>query len=710
MVEKKPTNQKKSTARAKAPAKKQPAKKSAESRFKPGLIFAAILLLILLILVIMLVPKKEEEEKAYLMEQVDNYAVVRLYADGFDDLSLNDKLLAYHLYQAAVAGDPIAYDQLHRFAPRIKRLLENIIINREDIDSEVFEKIREYAIKFWANGCHYSTRNKEKILPAFTFQELKDAAKTAQENDADFGLAKGETLGSMLEGLKRSIFDPNYEPLLTAKYAPEGEDIITASAVNFYNDVTLREVEAFQEENPLNSRLVKRDGHLVEEVYRAGDSRIPPGRYADYLQNIIDNLRKAVEYAPAEQKDTIQKLIRYLQTGDLDDWMSFNIAWVDDEFPIDFINGFIESYDDPRSLKATYESFVFFVDKKTTKMMRDIAEAAPYFEEEAPWDDEYKKKDFKLPQAKSINILVGAGDGGPMAPAGINLPNEQTIREEYGSKSVLLSNAMDAYRMAYSGKLIQEFGYTEEEIERAEKYGLEAGRAMVALHEIVGHGSGKVSEALEDDPSTYLKEYYSTLEEARAELMALWNIHDSLLVDKGVLSDEEAAVAAYEAYPRSALIMLRRIKKGDVIEDDHMRATNMIVRYWLDHGSVALKDKDGKFYMVVQDIDDMREQAGELLEEVMRIKAEGDYDAAKKLVEKYAVKINTALRDQVVQRCKDINYPDYMAFVMPSLKLMKNDDGEVVDVKLEYTDNLIIQMLRWSQYVEVTEDLVEEFE
>ncbi|MBN2136134.1 MAG: peptidase M49, partial [Acidobacteria bacterium] len=643
------------------------------------------------------------ETREYLLEQVDNFAIVRLYADGFDELSMNDKLLAYHLYQASIAGDPIIYDQLNRFAPRIKRVLEMILTHSDGIDSDLLDRITIYTKKFWANGSHYSIRNKNKTATGFTYDEFKTAAVKAMDNGADFGLRGGETLDSMLAGLERTMFNMDYEPLITVKTPPPGEDIITASANNFYEDVTLREVEAFNEQYALNSRLVKQDGYIVEQVYRSGDENIPAGRYAKYIKKVIYHLREAAEYANNDQKDTIQKLIRYYQTGTHEDWYKFNVAWVNDAYPVDFINGFIESYIDPRSLKATFESFIFFVDKNKTKMMNDIAGSAEDLEADAPWDDDYKKKDFSPPQAKAISVLIGTGDGGPQYPLGINLPNEQDLREKYGTKSVLLTNAIESYNGSFHEPLAKEFCYSDDELERAIKFGIEANNLKTALHEVVGHGSGKVSSDLKGDSSLYLKEYYSTLEEARAELMALWSSSNPVLLDKQIMSSEEVATAMYESYARAGLLILRRIKTGNVIEDDHMRATNLIVHYWLDKKSIELKDKDSKLYLVVNDLDNMKEQVGELLKEIMRIKAEGDYDAAKKLVEKYAVKINPALRDDVVRRCKEINYPDFQALVAPGLKAIKDGDGNITDVVLDYSDDFKTQMLRWSEYIEIKE-------
>lgn len=688
---------------AKTPKKPEPPK-TLQINWKAGMI--VILIFIIAAVIIMKVPscKKEEADREYFVEQFGNTAIARIYADGFEELSLKDKFLAYHLYKAALAGDAIAYDQIHRNGLKIKMLLEMIITHKEDVDSDVYEKVMTYAKRFWANVGNYSIRNKDKFLPEFTFDELKEAAIAAEESGADYNLAKGETVESFLEGLRRTIFDAAYEPMITSKNPAPGEDIITASANNFYYGVTLREVEAFNEEYSLNSRIAKKDGHIVEEVYRSGDETIPPGRYAKYIKNIIHHLRASLEYAEPGQKETIRNLIRYYQTGSKADWYKFNKSWVDDDYPVDFINGFIESYIDPRSIKATYESFVFFVDKKTTKMMTDVASSALELEKDAPWKDKYKKTNFDPPAAKSINILIGAGDGGPQSPLGINLPNEQDIRENDGTKSVLLSNVIMAYQGAFETKQIDEFAYSDDEKERARKYGLEAYSVRVALHEVVGHGSGKVSENLEGDPSIYLKEYYSTLEEARAELMALWSVANPILADKKIISDDDVITAVYEAYPRSALVMLRRIKGTDRIEDDHMRATNLIVSYWKAKGSIKIVESDLKFYYIVEDIDDMRDQVGELLAEIMRIKAEGDYRAAKEMVEKYGIMINTAMRDDVVKRCKEIQYPDFTAFVMPTLRLITDDDGKATDVVIEYEDDFVKQMLRWSEFVTVTDD------
>ncbi|MCD6452564.1 MAG: peptidase M49 [Acidobacteria bacterium] len=640
---------------------------------------------------------KKEKGRVYFLEQVGNTQFVRIYADGFEELPLKEKLLAYYLYKAAIAGRDITYDQNHRYALEIRNILEEIITHSKGIDEKVLAKITDYTKLFWANNSNYNERTKRKFIPEVSFEEFVSAAKKAFANGADFGVKDEENLVAKLHHLKRAIFDPDYEPLVTNKSPAPPDDIITGSANNYYYNVTLKEVEAFPEKYPLNSRLAKIDGKIVEEVYRAGGDGIPPGRYARELKNVIKYLEKALPYAEGKQKETLKHLIRYFKTGDPADFRRYNISWVSDNPPVDTINGFIEVYKDARGIKGEYEALVYFVDKKRTKLMRDLATIAQYLEDRAPWKPEYKKKWGNVPVANSIAVLIGVGGAGPMSPIGINLPNAQDIREKYGSKSVLLGNIMTAANQAVGAKLTKEFALTKEEQERASRYGEIAGSVHVALHEVVGHGSGKVSPKLTKDPSEYLREYYSTMEEARADLVGLYHIWDDKLIEMGIIPNKEAAKAAYDSYVRGDLTMLRRIKSGDRIEDDHMRAHHLIVNYLKDKTkAVDVIKKDGKTYFKVNDYKKMRKGVAELLAEIMRIKAEGDYQAIKKLVNTYGIKIDTKLRDEVVARCKAINYPSYTAFVMPRLSLVRNKEGKVVDVIAHYDEDFATQMLRFS--------------
>ncbi len=662
--------------------------------------FALLSILCVFIVVFVSCQKKATEtevERAYFLEQVGNTQIVRLYADGFDELSLNEKLLAYYLSQAAIAGRDINYDQSHKFDLEIRDLMEEILLHSEALSPELLKKITDYTKLVWANNGHYNASTGVKIIPEFSFDELIQAATNALAQGADFGVKGEDELKEKLTKLEKYIFDSQFEPLLTNKSAGEGEDIITGSANNLYHDVTLAEVEQLEEKNPLNSRVARVNSKIVEQVYRAGTNGISAGLYAEELEEIAVNLEKALPYAGEHQKETLEHLIRYFRTGDPQDFREYNISWVTDDPPVDTINGFIEVYLDARGAKGEYEGLVYFIDRKTTKMMKDLAKEAQYFEDRMPWDEKYKKTHVQVPISNSISVIIGIGGTGPIPPIGINLPNPQDIREQYGSKNVLLTNVIRNAREATGVRAVEEFALTPEEIELSSKYGGFSGELLTALHEIIGHGSGKVEPTLTEDPSVYIKEYYSTLEEARADLAALYHIWDDKLIELGIIPNLDVAKAAYYGYARNNIVQLRRIKEGDKIEQDHMRGRHMIITYLREvTKAVEPVEKDGKIYMKVVDMEKMREGVGELLSKIMKIKATGDYQAAKELIDTYGIKINTAWRDQVIKRCEALNYPDYTAFVMPRLTLVKNDSGEIVDVVVNYDEDFQTQMFRFS--------------
>jgi dipeptidyl-peptidase-3 len=501
-----------------------------------------------------------------------------------------------------------------------------------------------------------------------------------------------------------TLFDPLFEPLITNKSPGPDGDILRDSAGNYYAGVTMADLEGFAEKYPLNSRVVKecpRKGpcQVVEQVYRAGTKdaqgkyTVPPGLYASQLEEICANLEKAATYAAPGQRTYFEHLVAFFRSGDPAAFDQASIAWLEQDPTVDAIIGFIESYKDPRSQKAEYEGLVYFKDAVTSELMQAIARSAGYFEKNAPWDDKYKKDDVKVPVAAAINVLAGFGGAGPNIPAGINLPNAQWIREKHGSRSVLLTNVMAAARAAVADSALTEFALPEEvALTRAHRE--EVSRAMVALHEVVGHGSGKASPQLTGDPSSYLKETYATLEEARAELVALHNIYDPRMIEIKALSSPAAAQIAYQDYLRGDLLQLRRIKKGTRIEDDHMRATHLIVQWILRNSTGGeVRKTAGKTYYVLKDVAAARKAVADLLSEIMRIKAEGDLDAARKLVDAYAVEIDPTLRDEVVTRADAAGVPDFVAFHVPSLRLVLNEQGETVDVVLDYNRDFVTAML-----------------
>jgi dipeptidyl-peptidase III len=639
-------------------------------------------------------------ERRYLIEQLGPIAIVQFYVDGFDKLTPERRLLVYYLAEAGIAGDPIYTDEISPYGLELKQLLEGIWTHAQGIDTGVLDKLRRYTKLVWVSHGNYNLDSSRKFLPDFTPAELRAAAQRALRNGANFGVKTTAALDAKLKGLEQPIFDPKYRPLLTVKNPPPGQDIITASGNNLYENVTLAEVEEFKGTHGLNSRIAKRGGKIIEEVWRAGtpDGRVPPGRYAAHIRRIIANLEKAAAVAEPVHAEVIRKLIRYYQTGEKSDWYAYNIAWVKSTTTADAINGFIEQYLDPRSEKGAYESVVSFVDSEQTKVMRDFAANAPYFEMRAPWRDEFKKQNVQPPVANVITVVSEAGEAGPISPAGINLPNEQDIRQQYGSKSVLLFNVSGAFAAATGEKATEEFSSSDEEKERARKYRQRARNLLIAMHEVIGHGSGKVSEKLKDDPRAYLKEYYSTLEEARADLVALWNFSDPRLGELGVKDQKEVMKAAYDAEARGALVLLSRYPNGDQIEEDHDRGTQMIVNYLMDRfGCIEAITRDAKVYLRVTDYAKMHQGVGELLAELMRIKAEGDFDAIKKLIGTYGVKLNPAWRDQVVERARRIGLPTRAAFISPLVEPVRDAAGKIVDARVHHTQDFAEVMLTYSR-------------
>jgi dipeptidyl-peptidase-3 len=636
-----------------------------------------------------------ETERKYLVEKVGKVAIVQLYADGFEELSLDDRILAFYLYRAALAGRDITYDQTHRHGLTIRNILEETVTHPQGIDEVILEKITHYLKLFWVFNGNYGT-NSRKFVPQFSSEDLLYASKTAFSNGAQFGIRDESEFEKMLNELKRTIFDPDFEPILANKSTGEGEDVITASGNNYYEGVTLKDLEGLEEKYPLNSKLVKKDSKIVELVYRAGNDQTPPGLYAKELNQVIDYLKKAMPFAKQGQRRALEHLIRYFETGEATDFDKYNIDWVKDNPTVETINGFIEVYNDARGVKGEFEGMVSFVDLKINQVMKNIANLAQYFEEKTPWDDRYKKGQITAPVANAVTLLLGVGGEGPISALGINLPNAQHIRETYGSKNFILTNVSGVRYKLDAEKTVREFALTEEERKLDQLLGEKADLLETTMHEILGHGSGKVSQKLKKDPAEYLQEYYSSMEEARADLVALWHIFDEKLMSLADI-DARCGEALYRSYARADLTRLRTVKKGDRLEKDHARARHMIVSYIRDKtGAIDVVERDGKVYLNVNDIQKMRQGVGELLSLIMRIKAEGDYREAKKLVEKYGIKINPQWRDQIVKRAEAINLPDHYAFVMPELELVTDKSGKTVDVEISYPQDFTKQQLRYS--------------
>ena len=562
-----------------------------------------------------------------LVERIDTTAFIQVEAGSFKDLTPRQQALAYWLSQAAIAIDPIFYDQLSRFGLRERRVLETVVQSGK-VDGELYKRIADFTKLFWANKGNHNEQTGQKFLPKFSAQELKHALAQCGRSD----------LGAEVDALSPSFFDAGFEPVITAK-SPEGDkDIIQASSNNFYFGVKLADLKGFQERYRLNSRVVKRNGKLTEDVYRATQG----GLYAQYLKKANGYLEKARAYADAGQAKAIGDLIRYYQTGEYADWIQFDINWVRNNEPVDFINGFIETYRDARSAKGTAQSFVSITDQKLSRAMEQIAANAQYFENRAPWDARYKKQASRPPVAKAVETIVETGDF-HVTTVGDNLPNENEIHEKYGTKSFFFTGSSRAITDATGFGPLEEFAASPEDIARGKKYLDQASDLLVAMHEVIGHGSGKLNPKLTEQPSYYLKEYYATLEEGRADLVALWNIFDPKLKELGLVPSDEVGRAMYDSAARVMVTQLAKIPRGDTIEEDHQRDRQLIARYVMDKtGSIVVEKRGAKTYVRVTDYKKMREGVGMLLAELMRIKAEGDYDAIKALIDKYGVHFDPA--------------------------------------------------------------------
>ncbi len=632
-----------------------------------------------------------EPQTSALVERVGDTGFVELRADSFSALTARQKALAWYLCEASIAIDPIIYDQLSPYGLRQKRILETIVAHPDGVDPAAYAEIVAFTKLFWANRGNHNETTAQKFLPDFTFEQLRDAGFAALHHGAK-GMMTDDAFRKEVEALRPSFFDPGFEPMITAKSPRGGLDILQASANNFYQGVTLADLKNFTEHYPLNSRVVKVNGTVREEVYRAGtpDGRIPPGLYAEYLKRANEYLAQAQRVAEPALAKAIADLIRYYQTGDPHDWLQFGIDWVQTNPTVDFDNGFIEVYRDARSAKGSSQSFVTITDQRVNSLMQKIAANAQYFEEKAPWAPQYKKQGVKPPAAKAVEALIETGDFHANT-VGDNLPNENEVHEKYGSKSFLFTGSSRALSHATGYAPMREFSYTDEQFEILKKNGDEAEDLMTALHEIIGHGSGKVSPKLTHEPAWYLKEYFSTLEEARADLMALWNVWDPKLRELRLISSEDVAKAMYYQAANAPLTQLRRNPKGDTLEEDHERDRQLIVEYIMDKtGGISKKERDGKIYYYVDDFQKMRKGVGMLLAELMRIKAEGDYPAIKALVDRYGVHFDPALRDQVIARYSKLNIPTYWAGINPELDM----EGNLVTIS--YPRDAVRQYLRYS--------------
>ncbi len=618
--------------------------------------------------------------KIKIQEYVGEYAVLELPVWGFEKLSLKDKLLTYYLWHASVAGDRIAYAQNYKYGLLLRDFFLELICYRKDIRSDVYDKILLYTKNIVIHHGNHDARSTAKFLPTFTIKELNDAVATVSK--------KGFSRELTIE-FQRVIFDATYDIMLTQKN-PKIGDIVTESKNALYENVSLKDLKNFKDKYPLNSTVVKVNNKLIEKIWRCGNSKTPEGLYSNELKNVVTHLKDAKSYADKSYQNILDLLINYFETGDAKLFDDYNIEWLHSDPNVDTILGFIEQYLDARGFKGMYEGVVFFRDEEASKLVRAIANNAQYLEDNAPWADKYKKTWKNIPVANAVTQIMAVGGGGPICFSGVNLPNAQWIREKYNSKNFYLSNTTYAGRMVFADLTRKEFiEKSEDRLLMSNSFNVR-GPVLVTLHEIVGHGSGLMNPKLKGDPRDYLLEYYSSLEEARAELCALYHVWDEkLIVDK--LFTKEDAKGAYLSYVLSYLTQLRRYKNEDMIHEDHERATSLIVRYLLEQGSCVFYKKNGKTYPRVVDYALMRKHVGQLLSEVMRVKAEGDYKGGKALIEKYGISFDLQLRDEIVKRSKNIKLPNGQAYVMYHPEIVENKSGEIIDVKLVMYKSILEQ-------------------
>src|SRR5262245_32629503 len=471
------------------------------------------------------------DSRTFLLERIDDAAVVQLYADGFRDLPLGDKILVWHLSRAAIAGRDIFYDQRYAHNLEMRDVLEAILRHASAVDPSTLAEIHRYAKLFWINTGPYNNLTARKFVLTCAPEALAAAAHAAARAGATFPLAGGESLDGLLTRLQPMFFDATFEPTVTSKTPLGGQDILQASANNLYVGVTMSDLDGFAEQHPLNSRLVKHDGALLEEVYRIG------GRYSAQIAAIVSHLEAAIPYATDAMARALRALVTFYTTGETADREAYDVAWVQDkESPVDTINGFVEVYLDARSIKGAWEALVFYVNTEKTHQIRTIAANAQWFEDRMPWDPRYRKAGVRGVTANAIDIVIETGESGPVTPVGINLPNDQGIREHYGSKSVSLSNVNEAYDRSTLPEFRREFVWSADEFDRAMRWTSFAGELTTNMHEVIGHGSGKVAERLNGSPQTALKEHFSAVEESRADLVALYFVADPKLAELGLVA------------------------------------------------------------------------------------------------------------------------------------------------------------------------------
>jgi len=636
-----------------------------------------------------------QEEFQYLAEQFADLKIIRYKIPGFDKLSTSQKTLVYYLTQAGLEGRDIMYDMNYRHNLTIRKALENITKTYDgDKEAESWKQFEVYLKRIWfSNGIHHHYSN-AKMMPDFSKEYLQELmAATGTEISAE-------------------IVDVMFDATLDAKKVNLNPDLglVKGSAVNFYDsDITEAEVDAFYApmladagDTPLsyglNSKLVRaEDGTLKEEVYKVG------GLYGAAIERIIFWLEKAATVAENEpQKIAFELLVEYYKTGSLETWDEYNVAWVSaTEGDIDYINSFIEVYNDPKGYRGSYETIVEINDFDASERMKVVSDNVQWFEDNSSIMDEHKKAKVVGVTYKVVNVAGESGDASPSTPIGVNLPNANWIRATHGSKSVSLGNIVAAYSKAGGSGFLQEFAFNEEEIALAKEYGDLAHDMHVALHEVVGHASGQLNEGV-GTPKETLKNYASTLEEARADLVALYFIYDQKMIDLGLVPNIDVAKETYDSYIRGGMMtQLRRLKIGDDVEEAHMRNRQLIAKWVFEKGAadnvIEQVVKDEKTYFVVRDYEKLYGLFGDLLKEIQRIKSEGDFEAGKALVENYGVKVDQAIHQEVLDRASKLKSAPYGGFINPKLVPVTDDAGNITDVKVEYPADFTKQMLYYAE-------------
>lgn len=645
-----------------------------------------------------------ENSFSYTVEQFADLQILRYRVPGFEQLSLRQKQLIYYLSQAALEGRDILFDQNGKYNLQIRRLLEAVYTHFEgDRTSEPFRALEVYLKRVWfSNGIHHHYAC-DKFVPGFTAAYLEEVIQSLPAEVLP--LEEGETCRAMCDKLFPVIFDPVVMPKRVNQ--ADGEDLVQTSAANYYEGVTQQEAEAFyaaqkKADDPepvmygMNSRLVKKDGRIYEQVWKVG------GMYSAAIEKIIIWLEKAETVAENDaQREVIRLLIEFYRSGDLKVFDAYSIAWLKDTgSQVDFVNGFIESYGDPLGMKASWESIVNFKDMEATHRTETISSNAQWFEDHSPVDARFKKEEVKGVSAKVITAAILAGDLYPSTAIGINLPNSNWIRSVHGSKSVTIGNLTDAYNKAARGNgFREEFVYSDVERELLEKYADITDDLHTDLHECLGHGSGKLLPGVDPDA---LKAHGSTIEEARADLFGLYYLPDAKMVELGLVPDAEAYKAEYYSYMMNGLMtQLVRIEPGCTVEEAHMRNRQLIARWALEHGKdekvVEMVVRDGKTYVRINDYAKLRTLFGKLLAEIQRIKSEGDYEAARQLVETYGVQVDPVLHAEVLQRYRSLHLAPYKGFLNPVYTPQTDAGGNIVDVQISYTEGYAEQMLRYSR-------------